>query len=135
MKRLMAIFLATVLLLCGCTLANYRDDITMDEIVEVYKGAGYSVWAEVYDEKLDEGEVASIQANYSDGNYIYFSVFETEEEAKAYKEEYYHPFAMWFFSVIYGESLWPRWKVYGCVVVQYTDPDLLEPFQELLKST
>ena len=131
MKRIIALSLIFVLLLCGCTTPDDRG-ITVEKIVEAYEAAGYGVWAEVYDEKLDEGEVASIQANHPNGDYIYFSVFENEQEAKEYKDEYYHPFMMWFFSVIYGESLWPRWEVYGCVVVQYTDPDLFEPFRELL---
>lgn len=134
MKRFLCFIFALFLLISGCS-SRERTDITREEIVAAYEAAGYSVWSEVYDEKLDEGEVASIQANHSDGNYIYFSIFETEDEAKAYKEEYYHPFTMWLFSVIYGKSLWPRWEVYGCVVVQYDDPDLFDPFRELLRYT
>ncbi len=134
MKRFVAVVLIVVLLLCGCTTPDYRD-ITLEKIVAAYEAAGYSVWSEVYDEKLETGEIASIQANHPDGNYIYFSIFETEEEAKANKEEYYHPVMMWLFSVIYGKPSWIRLKVYGCVVVQYDDPDLFEPFRELLKST
>jgi len=39
---------------------------------------------------------------------------------------------MGFFSVIYGQPSLPRWEVYGCVVVQYDDEDLFDPFEGLL---
>ena len=135
MKRLIALLLLISLLMFGCTAPDYRDDITLEEIVAAYEAAGYSVWWEVYEEKLDIGEIGSIQANHPNGEYIYFSFFKSEEEAKAYKEEYYHPSAMWLFSVIYGQPSWLCWEVYGCFVVQYDDPELFKPFQELLKST
>ena len=124
--------LILALLLVGC--ASQRTDITREEIVEAYEAAGYSVWSREYDEKLDYGEIAYVQANHPDGDYIYFSIFETEEAAKAYKEEFYHPMAMGLFSVIFGQPSWQRWEVHGCVVAQYDEPEFFEPFEELLKS-
>lgn len=131
MKRLMLILLPALLLLCGC--ASSRTDITREEIVAAYENAGYCVTSRVYDEKMDYGAVAYIQANHPDGDYIYFSIFETPEEAKAYKKEFYHPAMMSLFSVIFGDPCWPRWEVHGCIVVEYDDPDFLEPFNDLLK--
>lgn len=132
MKRIFIAVLALILLFSGCS-ARYRTDVTREEIVAAYEAAGYSVWTDTYDEKLDYGEIAYIQANHPDGDYIYFSIFETEEEAKAYKEEFYHPVMMGLFSVIYGDPSWVRWEVYGCIVVEYDEPSFLEPFKELLK--
>lgn len=131
MKRVLAAALLIVLLLTGCT-PRHRTDITREEIIAAYEAAGYEVWSRVYDEKLDYGQVAYVQANHPDGNYIYFSIFESEAEAKAYKNEYYHPVMMGLFSVIFGQPSWQRWKVYGCIVVQYDDENHFYPFQGLL---
>lgn len=132
MKRFSAILFVFFLLLSGCS-SKYRTDVTPEEIVAAYEKAGYSVYFEYYDEKLEEGEIGAIQANHPDGDYIYFSIFETEEEAKAAKETYYHPVAMHLFSVIFGDPSWQRWDVYGTIVAQYVEPDFMEPFEELLK--
>lgn len=133
MKKILSIIIGCVLLLScvGCR-KNYAS-ITRQDIIEVYEAAGYSVSSRVYDSKLDSGQIAYVQADHSDGNYIYFAIFETEEEAKAYKNEYYHPVMMGLFSVIYGQPSWQHWEVYGCIVVQYDEPDFFEPFRDLLK--
>lgn len=133
MKRSFCLCLILILLFTsGCTAV--RKDITREEIVAAYESAGYSVWSRVYDEKLDHGEIAYVQANHPDGDYIYFSIFETEEAAKAYKEEFYHPVTMSLFTVIFGQPSWPRWEVHGCIVAQYDRPEFYEIFKELTKS-
>lgn len=133
MKRYIALILTLLMLfLSGCT--GTRTDITREEIVGAYEAAGYSVWTDIYDEPLEEGEIAYVQANHPDGDYIYFSIFETEEDAKAYKEEYYHPAMMGLFSVIFGDPSWQQWEVCGCIVAQYDEPDFFEPFRELQKA-
>ena len=134
MKRFIALLFALLLLLSGCS-SKVRTDVTPDEIVAAYKAAGYTVWSEMYDEKLDYGEIGYIQANHPDGEYIYFSIFESEEDAEAYKEEFYHPGILGLFSVIFGDPSWLRSEVYGCIVVEYDNAVLYEPFEELLKST
>ena len=133
MRRLFSIFLLVFLLLSFCGCSTYRTDITMDEIIAVYEDAGYSVWSEVYDEKLDFGSIASIQANHPNGDYIYFDIFESQADAQACKEACYHPVAVGLFSILYGDPSWLRWDVYGCVLVQFDDPALFEPFKTLLK--
>ena len=134
MKRFIVLLFALLLFLSGCS-SKVRTDVTPDEIVAAYKAAGYTVWSEMYDEKLDYGEIGYIQANHPDGDYIYFSIFESEEDAEAYKEEFYHPGMLGLFSVIFGDPSWLRSEVYGCVVVEYDNPALYEPFEALLKST
>lgn len=132
MKRVLAAFFLIVLLLTGCT-PRYRTDITREEVVAAYEAAGYSVWSRVYDEKLDYGEIAYVQANHPNGDYIYFSIFESEDAAKAYKNEFYHPVMMSLFLGIFsGELYVPRWKVYGCIVVQYEEPEFFKVFESLL---
>ena len=133
MKNTFVLLLTMMFLLSGCS-ARHRTDISREEIVSAYEAAGYSVWIEAYEEKLEHGEIGYIQANHPDGDYIYFTIFESEEAAKAYKEEFYHPGAMGLFSVIYGDPSWPRWEVYGNIVIQYDEPNFFEPFAELLKN-
>lgn len=128
-RRILMVALALILLVSGC--ATRQMEISREQIVAAYEEAGYEVWSRVYEEKLDYGEIAYVQANHPDGGYIYFSIFETEAEAKAYKQEFYHPVAVGLFSVIFGQPTWQRWKVYGCIVAQYGDSDMLTPVQRL----
>lgn len=130
MKKTLLVLLLIAFLLCGC--APVRTDITREEIVAAYEAAGYAVSSRVYDEKLDYGQIAYVQANHPNGDYIYFSIFASEAEAKAYKKAYYHPVMMGLFSAIYGDPSWPRWEVYESIIVQYDEPDFLDPFTDLL---
>ena len=134
MKKVFALLLTALLLLSGCS-SKHRTDVTPEEIIAAYEAAGYNVSANTYDEKLEHGQIGYIQADHPDGDYIYFAIFETEEDAKANKEEFYHPGMMALFSMIFGDPSWQRWEVYGNIVVQYDEPDFMEPFEELLKSS
>lgn len=131
MKKLILILLTFVLLLSGCS--TYRTNITREEIVAAYQGAGYDVASGIY-ENASNGLVAYVQASGENGDYIYFSFYSTPEEAKAHKEEFYHPVMMGLFSVIYGDPMWIRWETYGCIVVSYSEPKFMEPFEKLLSS-
>ena len=132
MKRFFTFILALLMLaLSGCSAT--RTDITREEIVSAYQEAGYSVWTEVYDEKLEHGQIACVQADHPDGDYIYFRFFETEAEAKAYKQENYHPGTMGLFSAIFGDPSWPRWEVHGNILVEYDKPEFYKIFEKLLK--
>ena len=130
MRRILWILIALMLILSSCSAANPQP--TREEIAYAYSHAGYSVWTDAYDEPLDHGQIAYLQANHPDGDYIYFSFFETEEAAKAYKEEYYHPMAMGLFSVIFGDPSWQKWIVNGNIVIEYDEPAFYEVFQDLL---
>ena len=133
MKRVTVILLSFFMVISffGCA-RNHRTDITIEEIVAIYEAAGYIVYSGFYDEKLDYGEIAYVQANHPNGDYIYFSIFETDADAKAYKEEFYHPAMMGLFSVIFGDPSWSKWEVCGCIVAQYDDENLFAPFEDLL---
>ena len=130
MKRVFLVMLLILLLLSGC--AATRTDITQEEVVAVYEAAGYEVWTDTYDVKLDYGQIAYVQANHPDGDYIYFSIFGTEEEAQAYKKQFYHPMMMGLFSVIFGDPSWSRWEVYGCIVAEYDRTEFFDVFKNLV---
>lgn len=131
MKRLFAFVLAFSLLLVGCTRRNY--DVSREQIAAAYDAAGYAVSTGTYEEPLEHGEIAYLQANHPDGDYIYFIFFESESDARAFKREYYHPVMMGLFSVIFGEPSWHRCEVYGSIVVEYDNSDFMQPFEKLIK--
>ena len=131
-RKWIAVFLLIILLFNGC--AATGKDVTREEIIAAYEKAGYEVWSRVYDEPMEYGLMGYIKALHPDGDYIYFSIFETEEQAKAYKQEFYHPMAHGLFlSIFAGEVYVPKWEVYGCFVVQYENPAFYEVLQNLRK--
>ena len=134
MKKLFLLILALLFMfsLSGCR--QYRTDISCEEIVAAYEAAGYDVSSKLYEETLEHGQIGYVQADHPDGDYIYFAIFENEQAAKAYKKEFYHPGMMGLFSAIFGDPSWQRWEVYGCIVVQYDEPEFMKPFKDLLKS-
>jgi hypothetical protein len=131
MKKFLALLLVTAVLFSGCS-SQYHTDVTREEIVAAYETAGYNVWTNTYENKLETGAIAYVQANHPDGDYIYFTFFESEEDAKAYEIELDHPVMKGLFSVIFGDPSWERLETYGCIVVSYTNPDFFDPFEELL---
>lgn len=133
MKQLIRWMLIVSMLLSICGCARRRTDISLEEIVAAYDAARYDVSSGLYDETLEYGQIGYVQADHPDGNYIYFSVFESEDAAKAYKKEFYHPGMMGLFSAIFGDPSWQRWEVYGCIVVQYDDTEFMKPFDNLIR--
>lgn len=134
MKRASVFFLSTCLLLSLCSCKQYRTDVTRDEIVSAYRAAGYEVWTDTYDEDMDSGIIAYVQANHKNGDYIHFAIFENAEDAKSYEKDLDHPVMKGLFSVIFGDPSWERMETYGCIVVSYRDPEFFEPFAALLKA-
>ena len=126
------LLLLVVILLCSACTPNC-EDISAVEIIEAYEAAGYQVAFGEYDEAMDLGQIGYIQATYPNGDYIYFSIFESKEAAQTYKDEFYHPGMISLFSVILGDPSWPRWKVHGCIVAEYHDPDRYEIFKTILE--
>ena len=131
MKRWIAIIFCVLLLFSGCT---EEMDVSREEIIAVYEAAGYKVSSRVYDTPQEFGLIGYIQAEHPDGDYIYFSIFETPEQAEDYQDTYYQPGVTGFFSVIFGEPSWQRWEVHGCMVVQFDEPEYYELFLELVNS-
>lgn len=132
MKGIVLLILIFTLLCCGCA-TDYRTDVTLEEIVTAYELAGYKISTGTYDERLDLPQVAYLQADHPNGDYIYFTFFETAEEAREYEKEQDKPIIIGLFSVIFGEPKWVRMEAYGTVVVQYSNSKYFLPFENLLK--
>ena len=131
-RKWIAVFLLIILLFNGCAATD--KDVTREEIIAAYEEAGYEVWSRDYEEPGEYGIIGYVRADHPSGDYIYFSVFATPEQAEDYKRELYHPTAMGLFlSIFAGEVYVPKWEVYGCFVVQYENPVFFAVFQNLLK--
>lgn len=132
MKRIVPLILIFALLCCGCA-ADYRTDVTLEEIATAYELAGYKISTGTYDERLDLSQVAYLRADHPDGDYIYFTFFDTAEAAREYEKEQDKPIIIGLFSVIFGEPKWVRMEAYGTIVVQYSNSKYFSPFENLLK--
>lgn len=126
------LFLVISLLLSAC--ATSTATVTNDEIIQAYEEAGYLVYTGKYDSALEHGIKGYIKAEHPDGDYIYFTVFESEAAAQAYKDAFYHPAMLGLFSVIYGEPGRLRWHVHGDMVIEYTKAEFYDIFENLLKT-
>lgn len=130
MKRYISLILVLItLLLCGCSAG--RTDISRQEIFDAYTAAGYQVDTQEYDEPMEFGQIAYLKAGKSDTDFIYFTFFETEQAANAYKEQTYHPAMIGLFSIIFGDPTWLRFEVIGCIVVEYEDSDYFKILEEI----
>ena len=132
MRRIELLILVFALLCCGCA-TDHRTDVTLEEIATAYELAGYKISTGAYDERLDLPQIAYLQADHPDGDYIYFTFFETVEAAREYEREQDKPIVIGLFSVIFGEPKWVRMEAYGTVVVQYSNSRHFLPFENLLK--
>ena len=128
MKRLLLLLMLAAVFLSGC--AAPPADITPEEIIAAYEDAGYIVASGTYEEVLNHGVTGYIRADNENGDYIYFTTFETEADAQAY-EDANHPGILWVFSVIFGDPSWRYCEAYGKIAVEYTEPKLFETFKDL----
>ena len=130
--KIMSLLLIISLLLSACT--GTTAAVTEEEIVQSYEQAGYLVYSGKYDSALEHGITGYIKAERTDGAYIYFTIFESETAAAAYKEQYCHSGILGLFSVIFGEPSWVRFQVYGNMLVQYENAEIYDIFENLLKT-
>ena len=126
------LFLVISLLLSACAASNAV--VTAEEIVQSYEQAGYEVSTGMYDFTLEYGITGYIKAEHPDGDYIYFTIFESESAAEVYKDAFYHPGMLGLFSVIFGDPSWVRFQVHGNMVIQYENAEFYDIFENLLKS-
>lgn len=135
MKQLTVFIIIWLLVIgcAGCSLSPTRV-MSLEEIVLAYETSGFQVESGVYESKLDSGAIAYVQANHSEGDYIYFVLFENEQAASSYEKDLDHPLMKGLFSCIYSHPEWIRMKTYGCVVAEYGRTEFLKPIEELWNS-
>ncbi len=134
MKRIVLFILAFLcLFFAGCNTTRKTDKtITCEDVIAVYKQAGYEVFHK--DTATQDGEeVCYVKASdTATQDYIFFYFFETHEEAVAYSKDRQYNVLIWLFSVIYGDPSWLTTKVYNNIEIEYDNAALYKPFKELL---
>ncbi len=128
MRKVLAIILC-MLLLSGCT-PEVRD-LTCEEIIAAYKEAGYEV---SHHHPAELGDIICyIAVENEDGDDIYFDRYATATEAQAVAESRQFHVLIWLFTVIYGDPTWVHTTSYGCYEIEYTDRELYDVFEELIR--
>ncbi len=132
MKRLFAVLLVVSMLTLGaCGSARKTTPPTCQVLIAAYEEAGYHVF---HCETGDYDWDCYVQI-WKDDEYdaVYFHFFSTEEEAKAYDDEREYNILIYLFSVIYGDPQWLYTETCGNIEYEYTNEDLLEPFEKLIR--
>ncbi len=136
MKKL-AIFALSILLfissifLISCKEKHYKE-ATCQEVIAAYEQANYDVWHKDMEEEDEYVCVVKASRKKNADEYVYFTFFETEEEAEAYVAEHDHTLLTYLFTLIFGGEGYARMDNYGKVVVEYDDKALLKPFKILI---
>ena len=108
-------------------------EITPEDVITAYEAAGYEVWhGEAVNDPI-KGKHYYVQANHENGDYIYFSFFDSSENAEAYADEREWNILLWLFSAIYGDPSWLTTEAYGNIEIEYDNKKLYEPFKDLVK--
>ena len=137
-KRIVAllILLAMASALVACGEVRGTREITCEDIARAYEEAGYTVIHGTHTEDEDALRYCYIKAHRpgeTDGDYVYFTTYLTEEMAQeAAKDEKYN-LGVWFIAAILGEARWLRVGVYGKTVYSYYDKELIAPFEALIQ--
>ncbi len=131
-KKWAVLPLCACLLFSGCNTVKKTDKvITCEDVIAVYKEAGYEVFHKDTDGYGWECYVCIDDSQSND--YIYFHFFESHEAAVEYSEERQYNVLIWLFSVIYGDPSWLTTKVYNQIEYEYDNAKLEKPFLELIE--
>lgn len=128
------LLLLFVLFLTSCGKTQTRE-ISCEEIIAAYKQAGYYVTHGVHQDEADGSQLCYIRADLSEesnSDYIYFiNCFTEEQAADAAETDKYNLF-IWFYATLCGEPRWLKTGTYGKIEYSYYNPELFEPFYELI---
>lgn len=130
---ILTLFLS-VISLASCNNQNITSDkeITCEDIVKVYEEAGYDIFhKETTDENYNWNCYLKCTAPDSD-DYIFFYIFDTNEEAESYAKEREWNILLYFFSELFGDSSWLKTKSYNNIAIEYDQSELYVPFESLI---
>ena len=130
---ILTLFLS-VISLASCDGQNITSDkeITCEDIIKVYEEAGYDTFhKETTDKDYDWKCYVKCTAPDSD-DYIFFYIFETNEEAESYAKERGWNLLLYFMSCFMGEPSWLTTKTYNNIEIEYDQNYLYKPFKEML---
>ena len=137
MKKPIAILLLllVVLSLAACGKSEPKE-ISCEDIIKAYEDAGYYVTHGEHKDEADGSQLCYIKASLTedaDSDYIYFITCFTEEQAKEAAQRDKYNFAIWLYAAAVGESRWLQTDTYGKIEYSYYNPELIKPFNELIK--
>lgn len=124
----------SVTFLASCDSQNITSDkeITCEDIIKVYEEAGYDIFhKETTDQDYDWECYVKCTAPDSD-DYIFFYIFDTNEEAVNYADEREWNILLYFFSELFGDSSWLKTKSYNNIAIEYDQNELYVPFESLI---
>lgn len=124
----------SVTFLASCDNQNITGDkeITCEDIIKVYEEAGYDIFhKETTDQDYDWECYVKCTAPDSD-DYIFFYIFDTNEEAVNYADEWEWNILLYFFSELFGDSSWLKTKSYNNITIEYDQNELYVPFESLI---
>ena len=136
MKKYISILMLflSVISLASCDSQNITSDkeITCEDIIKVYEEAGYDIFhKETTEQDYDwECYVKCIAPDSDD--YIFFYIFDTNEEAVNYADEREWNILLYFFSELFGDSSWLKTKSYNNIAIEYDQKELYVPFESLI---
>ena len=129
---LMSLISISTLISCGNDNIISEKEITCEDIITVYENAGYEVFhKETITQDYSWNCYVKCTALDSD-DYIFFYIFETNEEAKSYADERRGNLLLYIFSGIFGEASWLKTKSYNNIEIEFDKDELFEPFKLLI---
>ena len=126
------IFLAITLSSCDNDNMVSEKEIICDDIFNVYVEAGYEIF---HKETIDQGYYWNcyVKCTVPDSDdYIFFYIFDTNEEADNYADERDWNILLYFFSELFGDSSWLKTKSYNNIAIEYDKSELYKPFESLM---
>lgn len=130
----MLLLLISILGLSSCDNDNMvsEKEITCKDIIKVYEEAGYEIFhKETINQDYEWTCYVKCTAAESD-DYIFFYIFDTNEEASNYADERDWNILLYLFSGLFGDSSWLKTKSYNNIAIEYDQNELYEPFESLI---
>ena len=129
---IIAIFIVITLSSCDNDNIVSEKEITCEDIIKVYEKAGYEIFhKETTDQDYDWNCYVKCTAPDSD-DYIFFYIFDTNEEACNYADGRDWNVLLYFFSELFGDSSWLKTKSYNNIAIEYDQNELYVPFESLI---
>ena len=130
MKRIFYISILSifVLLTVSCKPSTLEKEISCQDLINAY--SEYDEYSVTHVENSNEDAIMCfVKIEDIDGDYVYFEFYDTKEHALENEKKY--NIAIWFISLLYGESRWLHTKTYNNINYEYFDSSLIKPFEDL----
>ena len=118
------------LLMSGCGSNDSHNVISCTDVVTAYEEAGYEVWHKEYAEE-ERDYSCEVVAEDADGDAIYFTFFESADEAEQHAKDSQWNLLLWTYFLISGDPTWVYTETYNTIAIQYENAEMYAPFCDL----